>query len=85
MTEAECRHGMTPEFCADCTGRDGGLTTQANRDRRLVEHYGWATAQYPGACASCGEHFPAGAPIALDARPGGPSGWISSCCDQEDE
>lgn len=80
----DCRHGMTPAFCADCTGRDGGRRAQGHRDRRLVEHYGWMPAKHPGLCAECREPFPAGTPIARDARPGGVAGWVASCCEDED-
>lgn len=83
MSAEECRHGMTPAYCADCTGRDGGQHAQGDRDQRLVDHYGWMRAKHPGICASCREHFPAGTPIALDARSGGVDGWIASCCEDE--
>ena len=79
----ECRHGMTPEF-ADCTGRDGGERDGFDRLKRLLDHYGWIPARFPGRCAACGEPYRPGEPIALDARPGGADGWVASCCDEED-
>jgi hypothetical protein len=82
MTAEDCRHGMNPEWCADCTGRDGGQRAQEDRDQRLVEHYGWIRAKHPGTCAACGEPFRPGTPIALDAT-GLADGWIASCCEQE--
>lgn len=80
----ECRHGMTSAFCADCTGRDGGEAQRLRRRQRLVQHYGWATARFPGRCASCDEPYQPGEPIALDASANGVDGWIASCCENED-
>lgn len=81
----ECRHGMTPAFCADCTGRDGGAYAESDRRARLLNHYGWREAKYPGRCAACGGWYRPGEPIALDARPGGVDGWIASCCEEEND
>lgn len=74
----ECRHGMVPEFCADCTGRDGGQSADAARQAALLERPGWTKAKFPGTCFFCGEPYQPGEPIMREI-----DGWIASCCSEE--
>lgn len=46
----ECRHGMTPEFCADCRG----LSLDAPQDWTIVRHL---EAKFDGVCAKDGRRI----------------------------
>lgn len=84
-TPAECRHGMQPAFCADCTGRDGGESEQRQRRAELLSRRGWTAAAFRGRCALCGEHYDAGDPIQAVPKPSGQVGtaWAGACCSEE--
>lgn len=55
------------------------IREQERRERAALERLGWFEARYPGRCAGCGEHFPAGDLVAkgVDAVDGG---WVAQCC-----
>lgn len=61
--------------CGKAVEARQAATVRYERERTLART-GWMPAQYPGVCASCGERFDVGEPI---ARHG--SGWRAGCCE----
>ena len=80
----ECRHGMVPTYCADCTGRDGGQAELEAERAELLTRRGWTTAAYGGRCALCGERYEQGEPIRAVSRPEiTGTTWADSCCKED--
>ena len=52
-------------------------TYAQDRDADLIARHRAMRADYPGRCAGCGEHFPAGTPISTR---NGYRGFRASCC-----
>lgn len=76
---AECRHGMTAEYCADCTGRDGGQAALAAEHAHLLKLPGWTRAGYRGRCCLCGETYEKTDPIRATSQDGR-TAWAGPCC-----
>lgn len=74
---SQCVHELDPASCSWCSGRDGGEAETKARDADLIARHRAIPADYPGRCAGCGEHFPAGTPI---SSRNGYRGFRASCC-----
>lgn len=81
MSAAECRHGLNPEWCALCTGRDGGESAEKAEQEELLRSDVWIRSVFPGRCGDCGEPFLSGDPIRRPYHDR--TGWVASCCVEE--
>lgn len=89
MSEERCiPHDMILSGCADCTGRDGGVTAERKRNRRLLDMPYIVPAAYTGHCAVCGEFYGVGAPIkaapATTRTTDVGTSWAGPCCLNDD-
>jgi hypothetical protein len=76
LVDGECLHGMNPDWCGLCNGRDGGETAERQRRDNLMALSGVCAAQWSGRCGQCNERFDADDPIKSD----GMGGWLGPCC-----
>lgn len=65
--------------CAHCLGHQNPEQQAAADRTELLTRPCWIPAQYPGTCATCGEHFEPGTPII--GSPAG--GWRAECCAEQ--
>ncbi|MEY9876615.1 hypothetical protein ABH931_006125 [Streptacidiphilus sp. MAP12-33] len=74
---ARCEHTELPvDMCSHCLGHD--QRERAERQLPAAPLGPAVEARYPGQCATCGGHYPAGTTIRRS-----PDGWTADCCLQE--
>lgn len=80
----ECPHGFSDrQWCALCSGRDGGEQAARERNERLCRISGVIPSMFGGVCGRCGEPYPVGTAIRADDNPylsPAVPRWIAECC-----